>query len=324
MNKIRRIPYRTRDHGDFKTEWGLHQGCSEWWYVTGYLYDEDHRLYSYQYTLITVRYGLLQPYIQMLALTDISQQKHYYTQAASLSGKRALVLSNTLQWDDTAGVMKGPFSMKVSATHADFAYDLNLDYGKGAFWHCDNGVLQMGLQDVRQTTIYYSYTNMPTTGTLALGGKTLKVSGKSWFDKQGGTYSPLKRGTHWEWFSLRFFDDEEMMLFSFPQSHYQDGTFIPRQGPARRLNQYVLTPTAFVTANHNRFSAGWRLDVPGVKDEVYTITPLIEGQINLAYFEQLAGIYNRAGEQVGLCFVELLPGVLNEKIDTRNLLRSFG
>jgi len=41
--------------------------------------------------------------------------------------------------------------------------------------------------------------------------------------------------------------------------------------------------------------------------------PLLDQQLNLVYFELLAEIYNPAGEKVGLCFVELLPGVYNKK-----------
>jgi hypothetical protein len=37
--------------------------------------------------------------------------------------------------------------------------------------------------------------------------------------------------------------------------------------------------------------------------------------MNLAYSEQLAGIDNAAGQQAGQCFVELLPGVYNERIN---------
>jgi len=52
---------------------------------------------------------------------------------------------------------------------------------------------------------------------LTLGEKEYKVSGKAWFDKQGGTYTLTSRWTNWEWFSMRFFDGKEIMLFSFPQ-----------------------------------------------------------------------------------------------------------
>ncbi len=71
------------------------------------------------------------------------------------------------------------------------------------------------------------------------------------------------------------------------------------------------------------FSKGWDLTVPGIKEERYEIHPLTDGQLNLAYFELIAGIYNLAGEQVGLCVVELLPGARNPQ-SRINFLNLFG
>jgi len=50
----------------------------------------------------------------------------------------------------------------------------------------------------------------------------------------------------------------------------------------------------------------------GVKDQEYTIVPKIDGQFNLFYFEMLADIKDKAGNVVGHCYVELMPGVYNE------------
>lgn len=61
--------------------------------------------------------------------------------------------------------------------------------------------------------------------------------------------------------------------------------------------------------------------MPGVKDENYKIIPIIDGQMNLAYFEQLCYIYDGNNKEVGMCFVELLPGIYNEKIDGKLLLK---
>jgi hypothetical protein len=116
----------------------------------------------------------------------------------------------------------------------------------------DNGVLRMGVDAPEETTVYYSYTNMPTTGTMILNGEKKTVTGKSWFDKQGGTYHLLNRKTHWEWFSVRFFDYEEMMLFTFPQSNYQDGTYIAKDGTASRLIDYKVIPLDFVKVNGSK------------------------------------------------------------------------
>lgn len=211
----------------------------------------------------------------------------------------------------------------------DFLLDLNLNYGKGAFWHGDDGVLVMGEpDDPVQRTVYYSYPNMPTTGEIVLhnanGEKTtLQVIGKSWFDRQWGPYRLIEPATHWEWFSLRFFDDEEVMLFAFPQHPYRDGTYIDKKGNRKLVRNYSYSPKELIEVNGFVFSKGWNLEMPGIKEEHYEIRPILDGQMNLAYFELLAEIINPSGERVGYCFVELLPGVRNpdKKIDFRNLLK---
>ena len=321
MSKIRKIPYKGKDHGGFEEEWCCHKKASEWWYATGYLTDMDKKLYSFQFTLVKPHVFSLEPYVIMLALTDFGATKHYYSQKTALVSRSVVIDEDTVSFGNIAKVVKGESSMMLTARHKDFALDLKLDYGKGAFWHCDNGFLRMGVDAPEETTTYYSYTNMPTMGTMALNDEIMAVSGKSWFDKQGGTFHLLNRMTHWEWFSLRFFDDEEMMLFTFPQSDYQDGTYISKNGTARRLVDYKVTPLGFVTVNGIVYSAGWALSVAGLKEEGYTITPLMKGQVNLGYYEQLAGIYNQNGEKVGLCFVELLPGVYNKKISMMTLFK---
>jgi hypothetical protein len=47
----------------------------------------------------------------------------------------------------------------------------------------------------------------------------------------------------------------------------------------------------------------------------------MEGQFNLFFFELLAGIRDRSSALVGHAFVELLPGVYNEKMNPRNILK---
>ncbi len=323
MPRITAIPYRTDDHGSFEEEWGCHQRVSEWWYATGYFTAAEDRMYSYQFTLVRPHLFGLRPNVLMLALTDFATGRHTYAQQTALTSSDITIDRQGVQWGDTAQLVKGAQGMHFTGRHRDFALDLALDYGKGAVWHCDDGVLHMGLAAPKETTLYFSYTNMPTTGTLTLGDQTWPVRGKSWFDKQGGPFSLMNRLTHWEWFSLRFFDDEELMLFTFPQSGYQDGTTIPRAGGARRLTAYTVRPLDFVTVNGARFSTGWTLDAPGLKAEHYTIRPLMQGQLNLAYFEQLAGVYDPADQQVGLCFVELLPGVYN-KVSPALLFKKVG
>ena len=199
--------------------------------------------------------------------------------------------------------------IKVTPLDQDFSFELELKNGKGSFWHCDNGVLKMGSEDCAETTLYYSYTNMPTTGTLTIGDKTMNVTGKSWFDKQGGKFNIVDPSTHWEWFSLRFDDNEEMMLFAYPQSKYYDGTYIPKEGKEQRLNNYKLTPLTIEVIDEIKFATSWELHIPGMKEEQYTLVPVGEKVRTSFMLELLCYIYNSRKEVVGLCIAEILPGV---------------
>jgi predicted secreted hydrolase len=275
MNTKYTIPYRETDHGDFNAEWPPHRKVSGWWYITGYLSDPDHpeHIYSYQYTLLRARiYGVTAIVLQ-LAFTDFQTGQHYFKQTFSFRERKFFADEKSIRFPPLSHLKRGEKDISLSVKTDEFSLDLNLDYGKGAFWHGDDGVLVMGEpDDPVQRTVYYSYPNMPTTGEMVLRNsagetKTLQVTGKSWFDRQWGPYRLVEPATHWEWFSLRFFDDEEVMLFAF-----------------------VL---------------------PGIKEERYQIRPIMDGQMNLAYYELLAEIINPSGERVGFCFVELLPGVRN-------------
>jgi len=331
MMKSVTIPYRQETHGDFDAEWPVQRGVSGWWYITGYFSDsaDPGRLYSYQFTVIKPSVFGFSPYILQLALTDVQTGKHDFTQQMTLWHKDIYVTWDAVHYLSLAHLKREPNQMLLTAQTNAFEFHLTLNKGKGAFWHGDDGVLVMGgAQDPRRRTVYYSYTNMPTTGQVVIHdpegkSKTMQVTGKSWFDRQWGPYSIIKANTHWEWFSLRFFDDEEVMLFAFPQCPYYDGTYIGKGGERRLVRDYTCTPQGFVQAAGMTFSKGWDLTMPGVKEEKYEIRPLTDGQLNLAYFELIAGIYNPAGQQVGLCMVELLPGARNpqNKINFLNLFK---
>lgn len=249
----------------------------------------------------------------MVAFTDMQTGCHHYLQQMQLFPSDITITDKQVAYKGIASVTKKKDHMQVDLSHKDFSLHMKSWYGKGAIWQCDDGKLQMGLPGEREITFYYSYTNMPTSGELTYDGKTIPVKGKLWFDKQGGTCSILKRETNWEWFSLRFYDDEEMMLFTFPQSNYQDRTYMPADGKIIRLTDYEIKTTRYIEKIGMKSSSGWSLHVYGKKKECYTIVLVVEGNINFAYFGELCWVKNAEETAVGVCFAELLGGVLNEK-----------
>jgi len=327
---MKKIEYDAYNLTSFEKEWGIHKNCREWWYATGIMFDEDNNMYSYQYTLLHLAFGPIIPKVAMVALTDYKNNRHYYLQTTSLSNKKIIIDEKQATVKDIALAIKEENGIKIQLRHKDFSLDLMCDYGKGSIWHCDSGMLQMGIDDKKATTLYYSWTNMPSVGTLVLNDKEIKLKGKTWFDKQGGTYNMADMRCHWEWFSLRFFDDEEMMLFTFPHNEkpQYDGTYIDKNGKYERLNDYQIESLSTITHKGLKWSSKWKLHV-NKKEEDYIIEPLQDGHMNFAYFEELCTIKNNKNQIVGYAFAELLPGVLNKdtlmsgssNISMKNLFR---
>jgi len=285
-------------------------------------------MYSYQYTLLHINLGLVCLRIAMIALTDFKNNKHYYLQQP-VNKKNPLKVSEVeASIGEVSSAIKTDKGIKIALKHKDFTLNAFAEYGRGAVWHCDNGLLQMGIPEEKETTLYYSYTHMPTTADLTLNGQTIHLSGNTWFDKQGGTYSIINPKCHWEWFSLRFFDEEEVMLFTFPHNNppYFDGTYIKNDGTYQRLNDYEIKRKRTTEFIGLKWSAEWEVNLK-IKGGEYKLVPLQEGHINFAYFEEVIKILDKEDNLVGYGYAELLPGVLNQKAfsgrseTTKNLMK---
>jgi len=316
MGKIQYINGTGIPHKSFEEEFLTHKKCSEWWYCTGYLGNVE-RLFSYQFTLAKVRIAGIKFHILICAVTDIKNQKHYNIQKPIFFGKNVTTNAHELSVGELVKVklQENKFAkqgkMSIFMKMPDFELNVELNTTKAPVWHCDDGVLQMGIQNNdKEKTYYYSYTNMETIGDLKVAGEEFKgLKGKTWFDRQGGTYSLTKSECNWEWFSLRFFDNHEIMLFAFPHVNYYDGTYIDKDGNYRRLNDYKITATEVITYNNMKFSNKWDLEINGKQ---YQIVPKTDGMFNIFFFELLASIIDETGKEVGYAFVELLPGVRNK------------
>ncbi|WP_319590047.1 lipocalin-like domain-containing protein [uncultured Draconibacterium sp.] len=327
QNKIKKEILYTKGtgvpHKTFEDEFLVHKKCSEWWYNTGYFEDENGNEYAFQFTITKLKLFGVPVYSLLTSLTDLQTEKHYFGSERVFFGKGVKQTDEISSFGAKAKLEYAPNkfssfgSQKLSINEETYQLSLNIEAQKAPVWHCDNGTLLMGVtDDPKEVTFYYSITNMLANGTLILDGKEHKVSGKAWFDKQGGTFNPMSPKTHWEWFSFRFFDNEEIMLFSFPQGNYNDGTYIKNSGEYQRLNNYEVTPHEIIVepTTGKNYSSGWTVRMPGVKDEVYSLRPKVNGQFNNAFYEIMADVYNKDGKLVGYCIVELLPGARNEKI----------
>ena len=310
-------------HKRFEDEFLTHRKCSEWWYATGYLEDEEGSLFSFQFTLAKIKVLGVKFHMLLTSVTDIQTNSHYYGQQQAFFGKDIVTTPQETAFGNLASVKYSPNekstlgNMETAINAKEYELRLDLRAQKAPVWNCEEGKLQMGiLDDPKQITYYFSFTNLAAEGTLILNGKQHQVKGKAWFDRQGGPYQLTNPLTNWEWFSFRFFDNEEVMLFSFPQTKYADGTYIRENGKYQRLSNYSIEPLDFITEPNTKykFSCGWKVKINNIKEEEYLVKPVTDGQFNVFFFELLAEVLNKQGERVGYCFVELLPGARNRKI----------
>lgn len=303
----------------FEKDWLVHKKAHEWWYVTGILDDEDGNRYSFQYTLIHAAVGFIRPWVLMLAVTDYREETHYYNQRFRIGTRGIRVTSKEASFDRSR-IVRTEEGFCFAGFGDRFTYRLRGRKCKEPVLHGDNGRLQMGTDDPRDTTFYYSCTNIEVVGELELNGVKKSVQGRCWLDKQGGTFNVFREATHWEWFSFRLKDGREIMLFSYPQDQgYNDGTLIESDGSYRRIREYTTRPLRFIESKGMKFSAAWEIVIAGVG--TFFVEPIMEGQLNLAYYEELCRVTDLSGEEVGSAFVELLPGVYGNGVRRTGFFR---
>lgn len=60
---------------------------------------------------------------------------------------------------------------------------------------------------------YLSLTHADATGTLTRGGKTERVTGLGWLDRQWGQTWGVRRSVGWDWFGLHLTDGTDLLLY---------------------------------------------------------------------------------------------------------------
>lgn len=313
-------------HGSFEKEFLTHRKCSEWWYCTGCLNGAKENLYAFQFTLANIRILGVKFHLLICSVTDVQTGAHYNTQSPVFFNRGIKTTESILSCGTMAKMTfasnehasKGHMTLHMESK--DFLLDVELDAVKPPVWHCEDGMLQMGiLDDPKERTYYYSVTNLATKGRLVIKDQAHEnLTGQTWFDRQGGTFTLTDPKCAWEWFSLRFFDKTETMLFAFPQDNYYDGTRIKADGCYHRLNDYRIEAIDVLTCEGRQFSSRWNLSIEGKN---YELIPVTDGMFNIFFFELLAEIRDETGHRVGYAFIELLPGVRNKNNPLQAFLR---
>jgi predicted secreted hydrolase len=291
-----------RDH------FGHQRSSIEWWYFTALVRDRAGRRFSVFFTLFASR-GLLLPVAQVRDLQTgavVGQSEQVGPGRVGPAGVDVSVSGSRLRYQPATGtwsfVVTGPGLRVRLEQRPEKPYVL---HGNGT------GVIEQASAGLSH---YYSDTRMHASGRLRVGGKIVQVTGESWFDHQWGSYVNEPRAFNWDWFSCRFDDNSELMLYQFlnrrtgvPLARYRNGTFVDRSGHAVGITTFTATHGRNVLrAAGHIWPLDWQLKVPALKltENVRALFPnqLVRTSVLPTFWE---GASRVIGSHSGTCFVEI-------------------
>jgi predicted secreted hydrolase len=203
------------NHPDFQTEW---------WYYTGNLKSADGRRFGFELTFFrqaasrdpakTGVWDVKDLYVAHLAVSDLDGGKFYHTERANRAGPGIAGIDETRGriWNGNWQVEWKADDQKLQGIDERFELQLTLHSEKPPVINGENGVSQKA-EGAGRASYYISLTRLTTNGSLELNNKRFEVSGTSWMDHEFFTHQLDSTQIGWDWLSLQFADNTELMLF---------------------------------------------------------------------------------------------------------------
>ncbi len=294
-------------HPDFQTEW---------WYYTGNLKAADGHRYGFELTFFRQAIDRATPrasawdvddaWLAHLALSDIDGHRFQHWERLNRSGPGLAGASQELArvWNGNWKVQWNGSKQELQAVTDRFTLRLTFESQKPPVIHGVNGVSQKSAGR-GNASHYISFTRLITAGTLEENGRTVALSGTSWMDHEFFTHQLADNQTGWDWLSLQFNDNTELMLFRLRHKDgsidpYSAGTFINARGAGVHLTSkdFALTPGG---RKYGPYPIEWRVQVPSLGIDVRATTRLDEQEMT-SYWE---GAIELTGTRTGAGYLEM-------------------
>ena len=303
----------------------------QWWYLTGHLLDETGREFGYELTFFAVgvqkreyksRFGVRNIFISHFALSDVKNRRFLSSEAAD-AGVFGFAGADENDLDVWVGKnsLKGTaekMRIKASDKEKGIGLDLLLSPANPVVLNGDAGYSRKSEESPLIASLYFSYTDLDTHGTLSIGGRTFRVKGKSWFDREISSRGLDASERGWDWFSIQLKDEREVLLYLIRKKDgsvdgYSSGTFVYKDGSSRHLSllDFKVTVLSYYRSAKTgaKYPSGWQIAIPS-ENLTLTVTPLIEDQefqgsaiTGNNYWE---GTCSVAGTAAGRAYVELV------------------
>lgn len=293
----------------------------EWWYVTGNLATIDNRHFGYQLTLFRIALSPKQPlrdsawrtnqmYMGHFALTDVADMQHYHFErfsraAVDLAGAQSGPFRVWLENWSLAGGSDSLFPLRVQAQQDGIAIDLLLNTAKPVVLQGEAGLSRKSAEP-GNASYYYSYTRLPTRGTVQINGASLEVTGASWLDREWSTSALGPEQSGWDWFALQLDDGRDLMFYRLRRKDggvdsHSGGVMVAADGAVARLawDDVVLESQGAWQSPEtgDRYPAGWSLQVPSEALALKVIPRVLDQEMRLTvrYWEGAVAVEGKAG-----------------------------
>ncbi|MDP8223930.1 MAG: lipocalin family protein [Candidatus Lernaella stagnicola] len=281
-------------HPEFRTEW---------WYYNGRLETNSGAVYGFQlvffvrrttddslYTIPT-RWYADPGHMAHFCLTDIAGQRLHFaerlTPSTAEGGDAGARTDSFLVWnrDWSAREVDGVHHLQAKQGRFDLA--LALREAKAPVRHGRDGFfLKSKGPDFARGTYYITHSRLVGEGVLTIGGVSQPVRATAWRDHEFGSHQLAPDQLGWDWFSLQFDDDTELMLYMLKQRDgswgpLSKGTYVRADGTTVALSKedIVLEPRRSWKSQYGAgdYQVDWRARIPKLNLE-FDVWPALDNQ----------------------------------------------
>ncbi|HEX9055039.1 MAG TPA: lipocalin-like domain-containing protein [Gemmatimonadales bacterium] len=317
---------------------------NEWWYLTGTLETEGEPVRRLGYQLTFFRVGLLSrapaldsswstgaAVMAHLAVTDVAAGTHAFAEVlwrampllGGFGGPADPVLAWAVSPPGTGGrwalrLDRGVFALSARDEATGIGVDLTATPARPLVLQGPNGYSRKATQP-GFASLYYSFTRMATAGTITVGGRTYRVRGTSWMDRELGSSQLAPEQVGWDWWSLRLADGRDLMLYLLRRADgavdFRRATLVERDGRPRYLAAQAWTVSPLgrwrSETSDAEYPSGWAVSIPesGIR---ITVEPELRAAENvsrrvpgLSYWEGPVRIIGPDGKPAGDGYAEL-------------------
>ncbi|WP_316769096.1 lipocalin-like domain-containing protein [Streptomyces sasae] len=239
---------------------------NESWYVTAHVTAGGHH------------YGLLAHYLNVgdakqgraisaVSITD--EDTGWYTKSnvalpawTGLSGKKGVdIHTDNITW---TGDTK---EQKLHAKVPEGTIDVTLKPQGNVLYNAGTGYFPM-FGDTKYPNYEYAFPSVDTSGTLTLNGRTEKVRGESWLDRQWGPlpdFSAVKAS--WTWMNINLSNGDKVSLWQTKGDKENTWATVLKPDGSETVAEAIVTPdesTLWTSPDSGKkYPTRWKVAIPG-------------------------------------------------------------